>query len=337
MIDLGSWMNKIFIGWGVDFKIVNIFDEMIIVILMIFIVVGLDYFCQVIFVGGMKCLVWKIFYKWDILMVKYKVIYYLIYIFFGILMYMFFFMVFVYGKMLLLVLQKICVIYMIFVLLLVFNSSLLMLLDIFSVKEKLKDWLMKGFIQVLQVFVFFIGGIVIVVIIVDKFFVILFVGLGVFVVILMLVFKDSILGFVVGIQLLVNDMICFGDWVIIFLINVNGIVEEIILNMVKIQNFDNIIFIVFFYLLVNGLFQNWWGMMEFGGCWVMKSIFFDLIILKFCIFEMFDIFWKEIFLLVDYQLEEGVIFINLQVFRVYVECYFCSLFVVNQDFDLIIS
>lgn len=49
MIDLGSWMNKILIGWGVDPKIANTFDETIIAILMIFIAVGLDYLCQAIF------------------------------------------------------------------------------------------------------------------------------------------------------------------------------------------------------------------------------------------------------------------------------------------------
>lgn len=30
MINLGSWMNGILIGWGVDPKIANTFDEMII-------------------------------------------------------------------------------------------------------------------------------------------------------------------------------------------------------------------------------------------------------------------------------------------------------------------
>ncbi len=46
MIDLGSWMNKILIGWGVDPKIANTFDETIIAIPMIFIAVGLDYLCR---------------------------------------------------------------------------------------------------------------------------------------------------------------------------------------------------------------------------------------------------------------------------------------------------
>ena len=117
MIDLGSWMNKILIGWGVDPKIANTFDETIIAILMIFIAVGLDYLCQAIFVGGMKRLARKTSYKWDTLMVKHKVIHHLIHILPGILMYMLLPMAFVHGKTLLLVSQKICVIYMIFALL----------------------------------------------------------------------------------------------------------------------------------------------------------------------------------------------------------------------------
>ena len=334
---VGSCMNKILIGWGVDPKIANTFDETIIAILMIFIAVGLDYLCQAIFVGGMKRLARKTSYKWDTLMVKHKVIHHLIHILPGILMYMLLPMAFVHGKTLLLVSQKICVIYMIFTLLLALNSSLLMLLDILSAKEKLKDRPMKGFIQVLKVIVFFIGGIVIVAIIVDKSPATLFAGLGASAAILMLVFKDSILGFVAGIQLSANDMIRPGDWVTIPSTNANGIVEEITLNTVKIQNFDNTISTVPPYSLVNGSFQNWRGMTESGGRRGMKSIFLDLTTLKFCTPEMLDTFRKEIPLLADYQPEEGVIPTNSQVFRVYVERYLCSLPVVNQDLDLIIS
>ena len=258
-------------------------------------------------------------------MVKHKVIHHLIHILPGILMYMLLPMAFVHGKTLLLVSQKICVIYMIFALLLALNSSLLMLLDILNGKENLKNRPMKGFIQVLQVLVFFIGGIVIVSIIVDKSPATLFAGLGASAAILMLVFKDSILGFVAGIQLSANDMIRPGDWVTIPSTNANGIVEEITLNTVKIQNFDNTISTVPPYSLVNGSFQNWRGMTESGGRRVMKSIFLDLTTLKFCTPEMLDTFRKEIPLLADYQPEEGVVPTNSQVFRVYVERYLCSL------------
>ena len=43
VVDLGKWMNKILIDWGMDPKIANRFDETVIAILMIAIAVGLDY------------------------------------------------------------------------------------------------------------------------------------------------------------------------------------------------------------------------------------------------------------------------------------------------------
>lgn len=54
MTTLGGWMNKTLIGWGVDPKFANTFDETIIAILIIAVAVGLDYLFQAILVGGMK-------------------------------------------------------------------------------------------------------------------------------------------------------------------------------------------------------------------------------------------------------------------------------------------
>ena len=93
----------------------------------------------------------------------------------------------------------------------------------------------------LQVLLFFVGGIVIIAIIVNKSPATLFAGLGASAAIFMLVFKDSILGFVAGIQLSANDMVRPGDWVTLPSGDANGIVQEITLNTVKIQNFDNTI------------------------------------------------------------------------------------------------
>ena len=57
MINLGSWMNKVLTGWGVDEKIANTFDEAIIAILLVAVAIGLDYLCQAIFVGGVRSIV----------------------------------------------------------------------------------------------------------------------------------------------------------------------------------------------------------------------------------------------------------------------------------------
>lgn len=64
-----------------------------------------------------------------------------------------------------------------------------MIMDICDGKESMKDRPMKGFIQVLQVLLFFVGGIIIIAIIVNKSPASLFAGLGASAAILMLVFK----------------------------------------------------------------------------------------------------------------------------------------------------
>lgn len=336
-IDLGAWMNKILVGWGVNPKIANTFDETIIAVLMIFVAVGIDYLCQFIFVGGMKRFAKRTSYTWDTLMVKRKVIHHLIHIFAGVLIYFVLPIAFVHGKMLLLISQRMCLVYIVCAFLLTLNSSLLMLLDILSDKAQMKNRPMKGFIQVLQVLVFFIGGIVIIAVVVNKSPVSLFAGLGASAAILMLVFKDSILGFVAGIQLSANDMVRPGDWITLPSGDANGVVLDITLNTVKIKNFDNTISTVPPYSLVSGSFQNWRGMAESGGRRVMKNITLDLTTLKFCTPEMLNAFRQEIPLLADYEPGEGEVPTNSQVYRVYIERYLCSLPVVNQELDLIIS
>ena len=336
-MDLGNWMNTILIGWGIDPKIANTFDEAIIAILMICIAVGLDYLCQAILVGGMRKYTKHSPHVWNTLLMKRRVFHNLIHTIPGILVYILLPIAFVRGKELLLVSQKICAVYIILSLLLAINGVLLMILDVYSEKAKAKNHPMKGFIQVLQVLLFFVGGIIMIAILVNKSPASLFAGLGASAAVLMLVFKDSILGFVAGIQLSANDMVRLGDWVTIPSSNANGIVQEITLNTVKIQNFDNTISTIPPYSLVNNSFQNWRGMVESGGRRVMKNITLDLTTLKFCTPEMLDTFRKEIPLLADYQPEEGVIPTNSQVYRVYIERYLCSLPVVNQDLDLIIS
>ena len=336
-MDLGNWMNKILIGWGVDPKIASTFDEAVIAVLMMCIAVGLDYLCQSIFVGGMKKYTKHSPHVWNTLLMKRRVFHNLIHTIPGILIYALLPMAFVRGKELLLISQKICAIYIIMSLLLALNGVLLMILDVYTEKATAKNRPMKGFIQVLQVLLFFVGGIIMIAILVNKSPASLFAGLGASAAILMLVFKDTILGFVAGIQLSANDMVRLGDWITLPSGNANGVVQEITLNTVKIQNFDNTISTVPPYSLVSNPFQNWRGMVESGGRRVMKNITLDLTTLKFCTPEMLDNFRKEIPLLADYQPEEGVIPTNSQVYRVYIERYLCSLPVVNQDLDLIIS
>ena len=337
MVSLGSWMNEILIDWGVDPKLANMFDETIIAVLMIGVSIGLDYLCQAIFVGGMKHYTKRAPHQWNTLLMKRRVVHHLIHILPGILVYFLLPLAFVRGKEILDFSQRICAVYIIAAILFTINGLLLVMLDVYNARDKQKNRPMKGFVQVLQVLLFFIGGIVIIAVLVNKSPMTLFAGLGASAAVLMLVFKDSILGFVAGVQLSANDMLRIGDWIQLPNGVANGTVEEITLNTVKIRNWDETISTVPPYTLVNNSFQNWRGMQESGGRRVNKNIYLDMTTLKFCTPEDLDAIRKNVPLMADYQPAEGEVPTNSQLYRIYIERYLRSLPVVNQDMDLIIS
>ena len=337
MVSLGSWMNEILIDWGVDPKLANMFDETIIAVLMIGVSIGLDYLCQAIFVGGMKHYTKRAPHQWNTLLMKRRVVHHLIHILPGILVYFLLPLAFVRGKEILDFSQKICAVYIIAAILFTINGLLLVMLVVFNARDKQRNRPMKGFVQVLQVLLFFIGGIVIIAVLVNKSPMTLFAGLGASAAVLMLVFKDSILGFVAGVQLSANDMLRIGDWIQLPNGVANGTVEEITLNTVKIRNWDETISTVPPYTLVNNSFQNWRGMQESGGRRVNKNIYLDMTTLKFCTPEDLDAIRKNVPLMADYQPAEGEVPTNSQLYRIYIERYLRSLPVVNQDMDLIIS
>ena len=350
MMSLGGWMNKILIGWGIDPKFADMFDETIIALLMVGLSIGLDYLCQAIFVGGMKHYTRRSPHQWNTLLMKRRVIHHLIHILPGILIYYLLPMAFVRGKEMLEFSQKVCAVYIIVAVLLTINGLLLVLLDVYNMKDKQKNRPLKGFVQVLQVLLFFIGGIIVVSVLIGKSPMTLFAGLGASAAVLMLVFKDSILGFVAGVQLSANDMLRIGDWIALPGGVANGVVEEITLNTVKIRNWDETISTVPPYTLVNNSFQNWRGMQESGGRRVNKNIFLDMTTLKFCTPEMLAKY-RKIRLLKEYvehteqvieeynaenHIDNSILVngrrqTNLGVFRAYLTAYLKSLPDVNKE------
>lgn len=65
----------------------------------------------------------------------------------------------------------------------------------------------KGFIQIADIIIYFIGGILILSIILNKNPSAFLAGLGAFAAILLLIFRDALLGFVAGIQISANNMV----------------------------------------------------------------------------------------------------------------------------------
>ncbi|MBQ3189811.1 MAG: mechanosensitive ion channel family protein [Bacteroides sp] len=241
------------------------------------------------------------------------------------------------SKTMLIITTRLCVVYIIGCILFAINALLLTFYDIYRTKDKQRSKPMKALIQIFQVILFFVGGIVIVSVLINKSPTVLFAGLGASAAVLMLIFKDTILGFVAGVQLSANDMLRIGDWIQLSDGSANGIVQEITLNTVKIQNWDNTISTVPPYTLVTTTFKNWRGMQESGGRRVDKTIKLDVNTLKFCSNEMIAHIRKEIPLMNDIGPMDNTMPTNIQLYRIYIERYLCSHPIVNKNLDLIIS
>lgn len=137
-----------------------------------------------------------------------------------------------------------------------------------------------SFCGVLKIVAIFCAIIVSVAILLGKNPATLFAGLGATSAILMLVFKDTIEGLVAGIRLTSADMLLVGDWITVPSAGADGIVTEMTLTTVKIQNFDNTIVTISPMTLVNGSFRNWKGMQQSAGRCVQRTIYIDVRSLK---------------------------------------------------------
>ena len=232
---------------------------------------------------------------------------------------------------------KLTVVYLIMIGLLVANSLLTAFLEIYSKSEKNRNHPLKALVQGMQVVLFFVGGIVVVGVLIDKSPTALLTGLGASAAVLMLIFKDSILGFVAGVQLTQNNMVRLGDWIQMPDGSANGTVEEITLNTVKVRNWDNTITMIPPYTLVSSPFKNWRGMTESGGRRVDKMIRLDMDSLEIMTPDMTADLKKSVPLMRDYTPSEGEHPTNSQLYRIYIEKYLRSHPVVAQNLDLIIA
>ncbi len=246
-------------------------------------------------------------------------------------------------------------IYMIIIMLLVINSVLNALHEVYLNLPVSKDRSIKGYVQVVKIIFYGIGIILIFSILLGSSPLKILAGLGALAAVLMLVFKDTIIGLVSGIQLTANNMVKIGDWISIPNQNTDGVVTEISLNTIKIQNWDKSISSIPVYTLVSNAFINWKGLEESGARRIKRSVSIDMKSIKFCDAAMTGKF-KKIELLKDYieskgkelenynkqnNIDDSVLvngrrMTNIGAFRKYVELYLKNHSKIRKDMPVIV-
>lgn len=215
--------------------------------------------------------------------------------------------------------------------------------DILSKSAVFKDKPITSYIQVLNIMVYFIGGILILSLLLGKSPFYFLGAMGAMTAILLLIFKDTILGFVASIQMSVYDMVRVGDWIAMPKYDADGDVMSINLSTVKVQNWDKTITTIPTYAFITDSFKNWRGMSNSGGRRINRAIYLNVSSFCFCDDKMLEQF-KKYTLIRDYILDKekeikksnaGLVdnesnivnaksLTNIGVFRVYAQNYILS-------------
>ena len=229
------------------------------------------------------------------------------------------------------------------------------LVKVYDNSEIAKEISITAFVQVFKLVLYFVTGILLLSLVLQKTPLYFLSGLGALTAVLMFVFKDILLGFIAGIQLIVNKMVAPKDWIEMPKYGADGDVIEITLTTVKVQNFDNTITTIPTYALINESFKNWRNMNVSGGRRIKRYVNIDLNSIKFCDTEMLERF-KRIQLIskniedrkeeikvhnLEHNVDESTLvngrrLTNIGVFRSYVEAYLRQHPMIHNDMTFLI-
>ena len=238
---------------------------------------------------------------------------------------------------------------------LVADSILTTVNDFYDRYDFSREHPIKGLIQIFKIITYILGFMVIISTLLERELGSLVISFGTLSAVLMLIFKDPILGLVGGMQLSFNKMLAIGDWITMSKYGADGMVLEINLTTVKVQNWDKTIITIPTYTLITDSFQNWRGMEESGGRRIKRSINLDMNSVKFCTDEMLEKF-KKIKILYSYinivqkQVEEynlanefdtsvlvnGRRQTNIGVFRAYLRSYLMNMQEINSKMTFMV-
>ena len=248
--------------------------------------------------------------------------------------------------------QSVTQIYMVVVGLMVLLAFIDALHEMYLTLPMSKTRSIKGYLQVVKIIIYLIASLFLISILFNQKIIALLAGLGALAAVLMFVFKDTILGLVASIQLSANDMLRPGDWIEMPSRKADGVVQDISLTTVKVQNWDKTITTIPTYTLVSDSFTNWRGMEESEGRRIKKSIYIDMKSVHFYNDKMIEKLEKDriinsVFDVKKYIEEsassefsvkdpEHRTITNLGVFRAYIETYLRNIPLIHPEMTLMV-
>jgi miniconductance mechanosensitive channel len=237
------------------------------------------------------------------------------------------------------IIQKICL----FFILWLTAVTLIGLLDAFNeIYESTPSFTgvsIQGYLDIAKILIFLVAIILSISILTGESPLLLLGGLGALTAVLLLAFQDTIMSFVASIQISTQNLVREGDWLEVPSFDADGVVTNMSLYTIKIQNWDKTISVIPTHKIMETAYKNWRGMQESGGRRIMRSIRLDQNSIKFCSPEMVERYGR-IDLIADYVAKRQVLaaeykenhapldspldgpqITNVEIFRAYIEAF----------------
>ena len=353
--DPAIWFKELFLQAGLSNSLASLLSTIALVLIVLFLSWLSNLFAKAVILKIVTSIVRKKISTWDDIFIKHKVFTRLSHLAPALVIW------FMAGWALkdyptwLTAVHKLAYIYIVIIGMVVVNSFIESWHEIYNTLPISKHRHIKGYVQLLKIFVVLIALLVVVSVVFKKDITSILAGLGAMAAVLILVFKDTLLGLVASIQLSADRMLIVGDWITIPNREVDGIVTDITLNTVKVQNFDKTIITIPAYSLVNESFQNWKGMEEAGVRLIKRSILIDMKSIRFLDEELRDKLCripvlKEYIESIDKQVNttgnklndidtpffNSLKITNLGIFRYYAETYLRKIPMIDTDQTIIL-
>ena len=238
--------------------------------------------------------------------------------------------------------------------LLLLHSLIKIISRVYGSCDVSKHFPIRGILQVIEIAIFIIGGIIVISSIVDRNPAMLLGSIGAVTAVTSIVFKDAILGFAAGIQLTANGMIKIGDRIELPKRSANGIIIDLSMMTVTIENFDKTTTAIPAYTLITEEFINWRDVIDTGARRIKRQLFIDATGIRICDDDMIEKF-KKIYLIRDYinnkladieqsnkrldcdmsEKTNGRRMTNIGVFRAYITAYLMQHSGIRHDLSLV--
>jgi miniconductance mechanosensitive channel len=281
MSDPSIWIRELFIQLGLSYSLSSFLSTVALVIIVIILSWVANFFAKLIINTIVTRIVKKTTSQWDDIFLEQKVFTRLSHLAPALVIWFMAAWALKAYPVWLVVVHKIAYIYMVVAGMMVLLAFIEAWHRIYNTLAVAQHRHIKGYVQLVKILVIIITVLIIISVVFRQDISTIIASLGAMAAVLILVFRDTLLGLVASIQLSADNMLRVGDWITVPKRDIDGVVIDITLNNVKIQNFDKTIVNIPTYSLVNDSFQNWKGMEEAGVRQIKRAIFIDMKSIRF--------------------------------------------------------